>query len=113
MTNETAQGAHDWKHPVFVQAGIETPKAIQNPKAALLFLSKNWRGPKTLHAFAKEICAAAIAGHVSSYAAREAFVHSVTAARMTVCAPNPHSLPEENEALGQQVGKAAEDAILD
>jgi len=32
MTNETAQGAHDWKHPVFVQAGIETPKAIQNPK---------------------------------------------------------------------------------
>lgn len=79
--------AANWRDPVFVQVDMRTPQMITNPAEAISFLTHDWQGSRRKHEFAREICAAALLHHVSSEAAREAFLEAAEDARITVCAP--------------------------
>lgn len=76
-----------WSEPVFVQVGMSTPQAIGGASEALDFLANRWKGSRRKHAFASEICAAAVSGHVSQETARQAFILAAHEARMSTCAP--------------------------
>jgi hypothetical protein len=80
----------DWAEPVFVQVGMNLPRAVRNANEALGFLANQWKGSRKKHAFAREICAAAVLGHVSQATAREAFIQAADEARMVTCAPRSH-----------------------
>jgi len=77
-----------WPEPVYVQAGLRSIETIGSPAEALIFLSLNSSGPHHRHEFAKEICAAAVTGHVSPETARTAFVEALTDANIAVVAPD-------------------------
>ncbi|MGX9989261.1 DUF982 domain-containing protein [Rhizobium sp. Z1P35] len=52
-------------------------------EGALDFPANRWRRK---HAFAREICAAAVSGNVSQEPARTAFIQAADEARMSTCA---------------------------
>ncbi|MGO7136161.1 DUF982 domain-containing protein [Rhizobium leguminosarum] len=54
-----------WSEPVFVQVGMNAPEAVGGASEALEFLANRWKGSRRKHAFAREICAAAVSRHVS------------------------------------------------
>lgn len=82
--------ARRWAEPVFVQVDMRSPEIIHNPAEALAFLANSWAGSRRKHEYAREVCSAAISGHVSSEAAREAFVQAALDAKIVTCAPNTH-----------------------
>jgi hypothetical protein len=67
---------------------MNVPQAICSANEALAFLTNRWKGSRSKHAFASEICSAAVMGHVSQDTAREAFIQAAEEARMAVCAPH-------------------------
>ncbi len=80
-----------WPEAVYVQVGMHPVEIIHDPAEALAFLANSWSGSREKHEFAREICAAAVLGQVSSEVAREAFVEAAEDARMSIAAPNPNS----------------------
>ncbi|MGO6719847.1 DUF982 domain-containing protein [Rhizobium ruizarguesonis] len=80
-----------WSEPVFVQVGMNAPEAVGGASEALEFLANRWKGSRRKHAFAREICAAAVSGHVSQETARKAFIQAADEARMSTCAPSGRS----------------------
>ncbi|ASS59320.1 DUF982 domain-containing protein (plasmid) [Rhizobium leguminosarum] len=80
-----------WSEPVFVQVGMSVPQTIGGASEALDFLANRWKGSRRKHAFAREICAAAVSGHVSQETARQAFIQAADEAKMSTCAPRGRS----------------------
>ncbi|NEJ23403.1 DUF982 domain-containing protein [Rhizobium leguminosarum] len=77
-----------WDEPVYVQVDMRSPQIIRDPADALAFLAIDWVGSRRKHEFAREICAAAMLGQVSSETARDAFAEAAFDARIVTCAPN-------------------------
>ncbi|MBB3523181.1 DUF982 domain-containing protein [Rhizobium redzepovicii] len=76
-----------WSETVFVQVGMSVPQAIGGASEALDFFANRWKGSRRKLAFAREICAAAVSGHVSQETARQAFIQAADEAKMSTCAP--------------------------
>ncbi len=69
--NPQKQIERTWSKPVFLQVGMNAPGAVGGANEALEFLANRWKGSRRKHAFAREVCAAAVSGHVSQETARK------------------------------------------